>query len=351
MDAAAELVASKTDSMGDLTRPQLERAYLVLVMLVNAYIWSPNDRPAEVLPSPLSILVTKVSNAIGCQPITTHYALDMFNWDLHDASLPFSLDNLKIVHTFTGTEDEKWFYAITTAIEHAGAPALEAMLKAIDSANHKEPQGVVKALETISATLVKCRAIMKRMHERLSPDVFYNDIRPFLSGWKNSTLLPNGVVYEGVQDEPMELFGASAGQSALIASFDVFFGAVHGTLEEQRKRSHYLDQMRDYIPKQHRDFLADLSKARAPVAKMLAESPDADLAQAFNQAVLSLKGLRDEHMSIVTRYILTPARKARQQQGIQGGDQGEKGTGGTDLVAFLKQVRSEGAAAALSMPE
>jgi indoleamine 2,3-dioxygenase len=43
---------------------------------------------------------------------------------------------------------------------------------------------------------------MKRMHEHLSPDVFYGQIRLFLAGWRNNELLPNGVVYEGVSEDP-----------------------------------------------------------------------------------------------------------------------------------------------------
>ena len=57
-------------------------------------------------------------------------------------------------------------------------------------------------------------------------------------------------------------YGASAGQSTLIAAMDVFFGVKHGTAEEQARHSHYLDEMRHYTPTWHRAFLTDLAEAR-----------------------------------------------------------------------------------------
>ena len=48
-----------------------------------------------------------------------------------------------------------------------------------------------------------CSITLKRMKEHLLPDVFYGQIRRYLAGWRNNALLPHGVVYEGVSDEPL----------------------------------------------------------------------------------------------------------------------------------------------------
>lgn len=42
--------------------------------------------------------------------------------------------------------------------------------------------------------------------------------------------MPEGLVYEGVQDEPMEFSGGSAAQSSLLHCFDELLGVKH---EEQ----------------------------------------------------------------------------------------------------------------------
>ena len=104
----------------------------------------------------------------------------------------------------------------------------------------------------------------------------------------------------------------------------------------------------------------------------VAASGDPELLDSYNKAVKSLKEFRDAHMIIATLYILGPARKAarmkaelkarekervveREAAAVLGkgtrwvGDGGSgrevprtplKGTGGTDLVRFLKDTRN-----------
>jgi indoleamine 2,3-dioxygenase len=93
------------------------------------------------------------------------------------------------------------------------------------------------------------------------------------------------------------------------------------------------------------------------------ESP---ILKAYNGALKSLKEFRDAHMAIVTLYIIGPARRSEksafkhavlekehtednskkehiidQAFTVQGARKILKGTGGTDLVKFLKGVRDQ----------
>lgn len=83
-----------------------------------------------------------------------------------------------------------------------------------------------------------------------------------------------------------------------------------------------------------------------------ATSPAADSAvrHAYEDAVASLIQFRDAHIKIVTRYVLAPARRSPNGAGGGGGGGGGdsvaslgelKGTGGTNLMQFLKQAREE----------
>lgn len=45
--------------------------------------------------------------------------------------------------------------------------------------------------------------------------------------WKDNPCMPNGLVYEGVQAEPMEYSGGSAAQSCLLHCFDELLGVKH----------------------------------------------------------------------------------------------------------------------------
>lgn len=49
----------------------------------------------------------------------------------------------------------------------------------------------------------------------------------FTDRWKDNTCMPNGLVYEGVQTEPMAYSGGSAAQSSLLHCFDELLGVKH----------------------------------------------------------------------------------------------------------------------------
>lgn len=107
------------------------------------------------------------------------------------------------------------------------------------------------------------------------------------------------------------------------------------------------------MPAPHRRFLehlSALSTVRAYVMSSRAESP---VREAYNAAVLTLSSFRDTHIQIVSRYIIMPARSQTPVNdrvnlataSAQVKDLGETnatglyGTGGTNLIPFLKQTR------------
>eukprot|EP00730_Choanoeca_flexa_P000214 TRINITY_DN10098_c0_g1_i2.p1 TRINITY_DN10098_c0_g1~~TRINITY_DN10098_c0_g1_i2.p1 ORF type:complete len:176 (+),score=24.70 TRINITY_DN10098_c0_g1_i2:615-1142(+) len=168
------------------------------------------------------------------------------------------------------------------------------------------------AFKTITNVIKRCCKILERMHEGLSAQVFYDRIRPCVSGWRNNLQLPNGLDYEDVPHEEAYrcLYGASAGHSALIASFDVFFGAIRPL--DDNGEPHNLVKMHDYIPAPHRQFLYDLSEARKTLDDVLRTTSCSSLQAAFNSGVKALAEFRTTHMALVARFILAPARQVRE---------------------------------------
>lgn len=49
----------------------------------------------------------------------------------------------------------------------------------------------------------------------------------YTSRWKDNPCMPQGLVYEGVQTEPIECSGGSAAQSSLLHCFDELLGVQH----------------------------------------------------------------------------------------------------------------------------
>jgi indoleamine 2,3-dioxygenase len=87
--------------------------------------------------------------------------------------------------------------------------------------------------------------------------------------------------------------------------------------------------MRDYMPIPHRKFINHLEAG--PSIRTYAES-NAAAHGVFDKAVKELHAFRQLHLEIVAEYIM--------KQGSKAGP-GATGTGGTNPMVFLKQVRND----------
>ena len=139
--------------------------------------------------------------------------------------------------------------------------------------------------------------------------------------------------------------------------------------------------MRDYMPGPHRRFLERLTVVAniRPYVEARKET-DKDLCDAFDSCLAMLRGFRDKHIQIVSRYIIIQAKAAKKNSppvtetagagegttrssahvgsdkrltsttappqkanlaSAEATKKGLTGTGGTALIPFLKQARDE----------
>jgi indoleamine 2,3-dioxygenase len=294
-------------------------------MLTNSYVWSSSPYPT-ILPEKLAVPLCVVSKYLGIAPIVTHASLDLYNWDLIDESKEFSLDNLRCNNLFTGTDSEQWFYLIMTAIEQVGGNVIKCILDI--SSNKTNYPKMKEILTEMNMHCEKMCKIIVRMKERCEPEVFWNVLRPFLGGWKNNDKLPDGLIYEGVSTEGLQLFGGSAAQSSLFQVIDASLGIVHNDV--------YFTEIQQYMPEKHRDFV-NYVKHHIPIWKFVKESDDC-LAE-FNEIVATIAKFRKLHMALVHRYIIRMVSTNTSdpvEPSSEDSTQSEKGTGGTELKTFLK---------------
>ncbi|KAG5178571.1 indole 2,3-dioxygenase [Tribonema minus] len=178
-------------------------------------------------------------------------------------------------------------------------------------------------------------------------------------------------------------YGGSAAQSSLFAALDAALGIAH---DGAGAGAAFLANMRAYMPPSHRAFLAHLGAAAAPGVRgcVAALRGGADgggssaqaAVDAYDAAVAAVEAFRTAHIGIVTAYILQQARgggsgaaspappEATKSSGGGGGvhadasperegmytrdkASGGKGTGGTDLLEFLRPLRDDARAAVL----
>lgn len=333
------------------TTPQWQRAYHLLSFLTQAYIWE-QPGPSLHLPPQIAVPMLAVSSRLGLPPLATYSALNLWNFALIDPAGDLTdVENLRSLHTFTGTLDEEWFYLISVAIEAKGAPLIPLMLEAMDAVRSNSPEIVRDSLLDFAGLIRSTSKILNRMHEKCDPKVFYDDIRPFLAGTKNMELfgLENGVFYDERKGAGSwrKHSGGSNAQSSLIQFFDIVLGVLHNGPRE------FLASMRNYMPGPHREFLTKLESV-ANIRAFVETSPAPGLEEAYDRAVNELVMFRNCHLKIVDRYIIQMSKNKRPVGpglniaiGSSGKSEGLTGTGGTKLMPFLEGCRNDSRSAKL----
>ncbi|KAJ6188848.1 hypothetical protein N7519_003756 [Penicillium mononematosum] len=323
------------------TEPEWRRACVIMGYFAHAYIWG-GETPKDRLPPSISKPFLEISAHLELPACATYAGLTLWNFiPSHPEADITDPDNLHVQTSFTGTKDEEWFMAVAA----------------------NDVDLLTALLYRFADGLCDLTLTLKRMYEHNNPAVFFHQLRPFLAGSKNMghAGLPRGVYYDvgdsdGVErsENWLQLNGGSNAQSSLIQALDIFLGIKHfATDGKQTGGPSFIQQMRDYMPGPHRRFLDELS-ARASVRPFILESPVQQPKDAYNAAVNELKAFRDTHIQMVTRYIVMASRQPNPtEQGkgrmnlatasSQTKEAGTKtklaGTGGTDLIPFLKKTR------------
>ncbi|PVH76925.1 indoleamine 2,3-dioxygenase-like protein [Cadophora sp. DSE1049] len=336
-----------------ISESEWQRAYMILSFFTHSYIWEAGG-PSQRLPASICVPFLEIAKHLGLPPTATYAALNLWNFESISGANDFTqLEDLRSLHTFTGTKDEEWFYLISVAIEAYGAKIIPAMMKAMDAVRANDSGVVAAALETFARNIKEIAIILNRMDEHCSPKVFYDEIRPFLAGSKNMVLagLPKGVFYgegEG-KGEWRQYSGGSNAQSSLIQFFDIVLGVEHHLTKGSKARNGFLSEMRNYMPGGHRAFLEKMESI-VNIREYAESTTISEVTDAYNLAVKELELFRNVHIQVVTRFIITPSRQKTPNVhpglnlAVASSNTASKelhGTGGTQLLPFLKQSRDE----------
>ncbi|MEC4679325.1 MAG: hypothetical protein VST67_01335 [Nitrospirota bacterium] len=324
----------------DWDREAYRCANRILSFAAHGYIWEIPDQPADYLPSNLAIPWCHVSRKLGRPPVLSYasYALD--NWRRVDPNKPIELDNIELLQNFLGGLDEEWFVLVHVEIEAKAGPAMGAILHAHEAAVEKDPELLKVQLETMAAAQEAMCQTLDRMPERCDPYIYFNRVRPFIHGWKDNPALRNGLVYDGVEEfhgRPQFFRGETGAQSSIIPVFDAALGITHS----EDPLTHFLCEMRQYMPPAHRDFLETLEHQKDEHSRPLlagyigeCQSKEPDLWKAYRRCVQLLARFRGTHLDYAASYI-------HQQSERRSSNATSVGTGGTPFMAYLRKHLEE----------
>ncbi|KAF9332438.1 hypothetical protein BG006_004698 [Podila minutissima] len=318
------------------SRRERQRAYSLLSILAHSYVWGQGLDVAQSIPEPLAVPWQTISDILDIPPVLTYASSNLWNWK--------------------------------------GGAALQPLLDAMNGVRRNDPEAVLVKLKVALPLLEKVGKLLGE---------FYLKIRKLLAGSENSASLglPDGLEFKGViNNERKYHMGATAGQSSLFPALDVILSIEHfeKSDDDAKRKNIFLAKMKKYMPAPHRAFLDHLAKVAnlRPFVLEFASShtPIAqELTSVYDGCVHQIKLFRDTHIQIVTRYVMTQAKRGppegwedyRVQVGVNKEDEKKKaeellkekaqfcgtdvdddgspikGTGGSDLMPFLKQNRDE----------
>ncbi|KAG8418677.1 hypothetical protein J3459_012133 [Metarhizium acridum] len=351
-DSVCQLPVLSTDRL--VSEAEWRRAYVILAFMAHAYIWG-GEKPEQILPPQITVPFLRVSSHLEVPPVLTYAGANLWNFSCSGSDFT-NLHNLALPISFTGSESESWFLLISVAMEAKAAGILQTMMAALEAVKTRDYHVITSALGELRGCIDGVGALLERMYEKCDPMVFYHQIRPFLAGSMNmeASGLPGGVFYDEGHGKGQwrQYRGGSNGQSSLVQFFDVVLGVEHHTHGKPGQKSFHTE-VREYMPGPHRRFLVHVARMGSIRELALVEPATAEqrrLREAYTAATDALSEFRNKHIKIVTRYIILPSRQPwtggsrtnlASSSSSRKGEQGLMGTGGTQLIPFLKTSRDE----------
>jgi indoleamine 2,3-dioxygenase len=302
-----------------------------LSFLSHAYIWGDNE-PHDKLPQVLAAPWVKAARILERPPILSYASYCLENWYKVNSKQGISLENVALITNFLGGVDEDWFVTIHVCIEDAARGAILAAKSISQLDESSTSDELINDLINIRDSMRKVNMIFKRMPEKCDPYIYYHRVRPFIFGTKDNPDLPNGLVYEGEFDNRPQFFrGETGAQSSIIPSLD---GALQIEHTNDNLR-HYLNEMRDYMPKLHRDFISELEKT-SKVRLLIKDSSAAT--SCYNECLEEIRAFRSLHLEYAGTYI---HKQSQIKNPFGRGGSTITGTGGTPFMSYLKKHRDE----------
>ena len=302
-----------------------------LSFIAHAYIWG-DEEPHEVLPKVISKPWVQVANELGRPPVLSYASYCLDNWYKIDVNEEISLENVALINNFLGGVDEDWFVTVHVAIENQASGAIEACMEMMEFNSETPESEIKKQLKNILQSMIGVNNIFSRMPEKCDPYVYYHRVRPFIFGSKDNPDLKSGLKYEGeFQEKPQFFRGETGAQSSIIPSLDAALGVKHSN----DSLRHYLNEMRDYMPPKHNQFIKNL-ESKSNTRDLIKDS--SKLQKTYDDCLEEIRKFRSMHLEYAGTYI---HQQSQLKNPFGRGGSTITGTGGTPFMKYLKKHRDE----------
>ncbi|SNX85262.1 related to BNA2 - putative tryptophan 2,3-dioxygenase or indoleamine 2,3-dioxygenase [Melanopsichium pennsylvanicum] len=288
----------------------------------SAYLLEPVDRAFKetgfytqgrnTLPAQLAVPLKKLADKLGHFPYMEYassYAL--VNYLCKDQNYQgnagkYSFDNMELIRSFEDASgSERGFILVHVEMVSYTGKLVSATEDALRACNNKNIEAFEDAFERLLVTYRKINESMETMWNRSLP-ADYLKYRSFIFGTgpkKMNAMFPDGVVYEGVSDQPQFYRGESGANDSIVPTGDNLLEiTAHMPNNELTKT---LRDFRSYRPKNQREFLQQL-EARATLAEVrgFAMSSSARAKALYVLLVDQIREFRNRHWMFTKSYII-----------------------------------------------
>jgi indoleamine 2,3-dioxygenase len=298
---------------GPLGLPLLWLYYVRLGFLASAYVNQVGEEPAGLLPRSIAVPLCEVAARLGRPPILSYDGYALANWKRFHQDGPIALGNIDTIQNFVHLYDEHWFILVHVEIEAQAAAILDAIDRAERALGRGDDAAIDAAVRTIARTIWDQVATLRRIPEKMDPELYYKTFRPYIRFFER-------VVYEGVDEAPMDHRGETGAQSSVVPTLIAFLKIPH----RPSLLTDHLADMRRFMPPEHRALIAHV--------EVMPSIRDRVARDTYNEALEALATFRETHYVFAKRYIAQFVADPR-------------GTGGTPYLQWLGQLIDETRAA------
>lgn len=303
---------AKTRSDADV-----ERLFMLFSYFASAYVHSPGLPATDRLPACLAVPLVQLAQRVKRPPILSYASYCLHNWRRIEPSGPIGLGNLALLQNFSmpgdGKADEDWFILVHVNIEYCAGAALSAVHQAAEVIASQRPDFMQRLLDITLGSLRLVNETMNRMPKGCSPDVYFRKVRPYIFGF-------NDIIYEDCfNNAPQTYRGETGAQSSIVPTMLRAFGIEH----KNSLLTQHLDDMQNYMPPPHRDFIRSQVSVRDFV-----KQHGGPLIDAYNKCLTELIAFRSRHFEYAMNYI-----EKKVDNPIA--------TGGTPYIPWLRQLIEE----------
>lgn len=217
----------------------------------------------QTLPANIAHPIAKCAEICGFKPFMEYagsYAL--FNYYLADPKAGLEYSNLRLIRAFENgldpTSSEAGFVLVHIDMVRNSGPLVAGTVRCLDVAADESGRGSLsqrkefnEGLTQILQAMKKINGVMETMWMKSKP-MEYTSFRTFIFGITSQSMFPNGVVYEGLNNnEPMSFRGESGANDSMVPLMDNFLQVPM----PETPLTEILKDFRSYRPSNHKAFL------------------------------------------------------------------------------------------------